>query len=131
MRKTIDNIKLNIWEVTFEDIGPGNGNTRYFTETLMLQYRTTNKITGISNIGNTCYLAATIQALFAARDFREEIIRMAPGIAFSEYRDAKKLMTLVEETAYMFDKLKKSTDSFFPYEFKEVLGEPFKSSKVE
>eukprot|EP00330_Aristerostoma_sp_ATCC50986_P000773 CAMPEP_0114602138 /NCGR_PEP_ID=MMETSP0125-20121206/24754_1 /TAXON_ID=485358 ORGANISM="Aristerostoma sp., Strain ATCC 50986" /NCGR_SAMPLE_ID=MMETSP0125 /ASSEMBLY_ACC=CAM_ASM_000245 /LENGTH=288 /DNA_ID=CAMNT_0001812061 /DNA_START=818 /DNA_END=1685 /DNA_ORIENTATION=+ len=147
--KMIKQAENQIWNITPEDLA---GNIKpSVTDTLLMKYRQDEKYKGIMNIGNTCYLASTMQSLFMTVHFKERLIDLMKEVGIrhdsplqgkiddlmKEVGTSSKSMSIeksnvLKETQNMFYEListqKQAVD---PGKFKAVLPSPFDSSKLE
>eukprot|EP00330_Aristerostoma_sp_ATCC50986_P002484 CAMPEP_0114578692 /NCGR_PEP_ID=MMETSP0125-20121206/3203_1 /TAXON_ID=485358 ORGANISM="Aristerostoma sp., Strain ATCC 50986" /NCGR_SAMPLE_ID=MMETSP0125 /ASSEMBLY_ACC=CAM_ASM_000245 /LENGTH=269 /DNA_ID=CAMNT_0001768959 /DNA_START=1227 /DNA_END=2036 /DNA_ORIENTATION=- len=128
--KMIKQAENQIWNITPEDLA---GNIKpSVTDTLLMKYRQDEKYKGIMNIGNTCYLASTMQSLFMTVHFKERLIDLMKEVGISSKSMSIEKSNVLKETQNMFYEListqKQAVD---PGKFKAVLPSPFDSSKLE
>jgi ubiquitin C-terminal hydrolase len=114
-------------------------------EELLQKYSTDEKHKGLANLGNTCYINSTIQALYMTTDFRTKILdlKIKNNMATAQnLRRSKSLLAkdptqtedspLHEELYNLFLLLLSTQDKFVePKAFREVLPEEFRSSYMQ
>jgi len=129
-----------VWQISAEDL-KNNMSLVDSTDSFHPMFNTSYKYKGIKNIGNTCYLACIMQALFGTKEFREKIISLVPeAIQTSPLRlkdkgdHYGKVHDILRETQYLFTQLdSKSTDSKCGdiQGFREALPDQFRFANEE
>lgn len=129
--KIVSEAQKFIWDLTPDEI---SGNVKSsFTDALLLKFRTNKKYKGIKNIGNTCYMNSTMQALFMTLDFRVRMIELKEYVPRNLSSDKQMAIEedIVKETQSLFMKMLSEEEAVDPSSFKPCLPEPFSNSKTE
>ena len=122
-----------IFNITIEDL---NSQWKLSPlEMLISKYQTDDKHKGLVNLGNTCYINSTIQALFMTMDFREKVLQCNKNLKQSSLLNKFTITEepTVNEALYdLFLMLLSSSEKYIiPTEFRKSLPELFKNSHVQ
>lgn len=127
--------KASTWSLKISDLEKSANFSA--TDTLTQNFRRNNKYKGIKNAGNTCYLAATLQALFATQEFRMKILESLEEMSCSSLtnivsgEDSKKKDILEQTRRIFFQLIASESESVDPYNFKKALPDQFSLANTE
>lgn len=136
LQKLVSGALEYVWEIQDDDLNPNNRLS--MSDTLLMKYDVDERYKGIRNVGNTCYMASTMQALFRCEYFKNSILEVMnqsmknAKVGSSDGWPAKS-MSILAGTQKLFSALadKNDKEAFDPTLFKESLPQQFANSKRE
>jgi len=137
--RDLEKAQSKIWQISPEDLKYDMSLVSN-NDPINSKFKLTDRFKGIKNIGNTCYLACTMQALFATTEFQDKMTKLiTEAIHTSPTRlknnsSYERLPDILRETQLLFNQLNSQSNSIDcadPRDIRETLPDQFRLANEE